>query len=317
MGSMARMILILFLFPLFVQAVDLSETLSAIGYRQAPVFVQDRVLQSDDGITLSEKLILHQESVGDIEVYVHRPSRVMTGEKLPVLLVAAGFGTAQKLSPYIKEMGRMVVLTYQYPVPLEPERIHEWLTPDIGNILNRVPGQVVAATQWLYDQSYVDSSRVNLFAVSLGTLFSPLAQRISQFYGRPFRSTILSYGGADMGEMASYWLQKEGARLGFLGEPELRALGEMVRGRVNQWLRFLDPKHHLPFLKGDFLLIYGEQEEVFPPQVILSQKELTPTPKDVIWLPGPHVGLKRPDLIEPLLLTVGDWLGKRGIVDVQ
>ncbi len=312
--------IVLFLGTLSVQAIwstDISKVIAEIGYRDWSVSIRKDHREHGNRSSIRE-LTLYQKTVGEIKIYMQVPSDIKQGEKLPVIFLMAGFDTAKETIKLADLFGRNIVITYDYPIPvsLDIEKIHEWLKWGILESIEKIPGQITSITKWLYAQDFVDTSRLNLVSVSLGTLFSPLGQRLSSYFDRPFVTMTLGYGGVEIGELAYKYFKEKGRKeFPFLGAKELHILAKIAANEVSQAFSSLEPGLHLPQLKGDFLLIYGREEELFPKISMERQQELTPEPKETVWLEGRHVKLKRRGLTLKLLQTVHQWLLKKEMVN--
>ncbi len=220
-------------------------------------------------------------------------------DQLPVLLLFAGFRSAERNLERLSNHGRNAIISYDYPY--DPMRWRE------GSILERiaigwrvahdVPDQIVAVTRWGQAQPWSDADRLSIAGVSLGAVFLPVTQRRMQVAGIAPDHSIIAYGGVDIAVLAHANLKIEPA---WLNDVAATAIGLMLRP--------FEPSNHLPHLRGEFLIISGEADERIPAESQHTLERVTPSPKTIVRLPGAHIDGNRGDLIAAVGEIVRGWL---------
>jgi hypothetical protein len=252
---------------------------------------------------------LHGREVGDIGVVVSLPRPMPNDSSLPLVVLLGGLLTAEDNLRYMPDVGQNIVLAYDWPIPAYfPE--YPWgvarQTPIIYRQQNQIPGQIAAATQWTQANYPVDNNRISLVGLSLGALFTPAIQRVTQHKGIPVRWTVLAYGGAPISAIIQTQTD--------LG-PEFP---DTVTGFFAHLLtRTVSPEQHLPYLQGQFLVIHGTNDEYVPLEAAYKMQDLTPQPKTIFVVEGGHVGPEEDQL--HLLELVADittlWLLNAGAIN--
>lgn len=214
---------------------------------------------------------------------------------LPALVFFAGFQTGDEVLKIIPTPKDSIYVGFQYPMPID---LKEGLPLFEFQKIEFISAMMAGAMKWLFEQPEIDHQRVNVVAVSFGTLFYPLAQRILSENSYQPRTITLGYGGADIPELLGPVLK------GKMGEKEIGLTKLVVR--YGTW--FVDPLFHLSHLRGPFLIVRGADDEVFPAQTHNSLLSQLPDPKTVVTLPGPHILPDRADLVGPFLKTVQNFI---------
>ena len=188
---------------------------------------------------------LNNAGVPASQAFCDHPTAAMPARSLPVIFVLGGLNTGAHSVHHLPEAGSNVLVGYGWPVPRRvPREVTALRTlPEVFCRILFVPGEVSAALRWIAAQPWADSERVTLVGLSLGALAAPAVQRVAAAEGVAINWTVLGYGGAPLGVLLAH---HPGVRSGWLG-PLLRAGADLL-------LRPLEPAHHLPHLKGVFLV---------------------------------------------------------------
>jgi hypothetical protein len=221
---------------------------------------------------------------GTVDLLVSRPLKAYN---LPVLFIAAGFQTGKDVATLIPNPGNNVIVGYQYPLRVDTQRIPQ--PQEVIDALRGTSAQIALSLRWVQKQTWCDPARVNVLGVSLGTLFLPSALQIASKLGFINRHAIFAYGGADV----SLLLPREWP--------------SRVTPAVKFLLTPLEPITHLPFLDGDFLVIRGTQDEVFPQAAQNALIDNLPN-REVFSIVGPHISADKPELIVQTATKIGQWL---------
>ncbi len=247
-----------------------------------------------------ETLVLEGASTPFFKIHIRHPQGSMTDKPLPVVFIAAGLYSSELTLNLLPRVENIVFVVYEYPIN----------TADIFSILRNldqslksIPGQMAASLNWLAAQPWVDPREIHTMNISLGSLFAPLAQRVAERQGTQVRSTILAYGGTDLSLIIDRELQ------GRLGHRER----EIAVDTLGFALKAFDPTLHLPYLKGQTLIVYGEDDSLIPKKMTSQMVEMTPHPKQVVALPGGHINTDKWDIIRAFGQTVIEWYKGLGV----
>ncbi len=243
-----------------------------------------------------------------IRFAVSLPER-LEGEELPVVVVFGGLKQGRESLRYVPDLGRTAVVTYEYPI-VRDSFDDAWLgrrfslAHDIGLI---GPKQITILIQWIQDQGWADRRRISLVGASLGAMAIPTVYRMAAHNGVWFGPMVMLYGGA---------------RLDHLTHQNLRLEPQWLR-RAVAWLaglaaRPFEPAAHLPYLRGEVLVVNGEGDEKMPPESVQALHELTPDPKDVIMIEGDeHLDPENdPEFLGEVLAVARDWLAARNALGI-
>lgn len=227
-------------------------------------------------------------------------------ERLPAVILVGGLRTGREALRHVPDLGRNVVVTYEYPLGRDPWR-RGFLPARVvaaRSAALAVPRQLAAVVRWTRAQPWADPDRVSLVGVSLGALVLPAAQRAAAAQGERLGPSILAYGGTDLGDILRAaladdrpWLSRAAAWLAGVG------------------LRALEPAAHLPHLRGEFLLINGRDDPRIPATSVVGLHRLTPEPKEIRFLSAGHFDADDQALLEDVLALCRSWLVERGALN--
>ncbi len=169
-------------------------------------------------------------------------------------------------------------------------------------MIRLTPGQIVAALQWVQEQNWYNKALgLHYMGISLGTLFMPVSISLAQKNGLFMSSSIFGFGGADIGKIFEHHLTP------YLGQES----SSRVKRIVEMIIALYDPKIYLSELGGPNLLIFATNDQIFPPSSVEKLIQLTPNPKEVVWINGQHIDVDRPEIISATIQTVVRWLRKQ------
>ena len=227
-------------------------------------------------------------------------------ERLPAVILVGGLRTGREALRHVPDLGRNVVVTYEYP--LRPDHWRRGFLPArvvaARGAALAVPRQLALVVRWTRGQPWADPDRVSLVGVSLGALVLPAAQRMAAAHGETVGSSILAYGGTDLGAILRANLVKEHAWV-----------RHSAASLVGLGLRALEPAAHLPHLAGPFLLISGRDDPRIPTHSAAGLHQLTPEPKEVRFLSAGHFDADDQALLEQILALCRSWLVERGALN--
>jgi hypothetical protein len=234
--------------------------------------------------------------LGEVKVLVSGPLGFLnSGLKYPVVFIAGGFQTGQQSISFIKDPGEKILVGFDYPHT--PEEL--MAQPDLLlSTIYRTPPQMALALVWLHQQSWVMQNQINLISISLGTLFLPITMRIAERLGVLTHKSVFAFGGADYGIVFSVYLE------GKVSSEIKNYIIKTMQGLLSPY----DPQLHLPFIKGQFLVIRALQDEVFPEVSGVLLEQLLPQPKLLKQFNTRHINTDRFEIIEMTLKEVESFL---------
>ncbi len=231
-----------------------------------------------------------------------------SAKKLPTLVVITGFRSAHQNLARITAPGLNAVASYDYPY--DPK---EWKAASLPGrawiarrVAFRIPDEVAAMIAWIRRQDWADPNRVSLVGVSLGAVALPVIRRRVAAVGQKTAASVMAYGGADLQALA---------RANIDVSPSW--LRDIAAWAIWLMLKPLEPSAHLPEISGPFLLINGRDDERLPAESVRLLQELTPQPKTIVTVDGPHIDGSRPETIANTIRIARDWLAERGALNPQ
>jgi pimeloyl-ACP methyl ester carboxylesterase len=276
--------------PLYRQA-SATVTADETGKRD----IQDVRLVDPDGNVVSFSISLPKGGFAD-----------EAGEKLPALVVISGFRSARDNLKYIPEPGPNAIISYDYPYNSQ-----EWKAASlVGRIMIarrvafRLPNDVAGLMAWIRRQHWADQGRISLAGVSLGAIALPVIRRRASATGQTDGPSVIAYGGVGLQTLTAANLE--------LSPDWLR---ELAAWGISLALRPLEPATHLSEISGPFLLINGRDDERLPAESIRRLHALTPEPKTVINVDGPHIDGNRLEIVENTVRLARVWLVSKGALN--
>lgn len=232
----------------------------------------------------------------------------MPDEKLPIVFVLGGLGTAEENLAPVTAPGANVLIGYDWPIPtFLPEplamlgEVERW-----RSIIEVIPGQLSAVLRWAAAQPWGDRERISLLGVSLGSLAVPATARMAAEVGVAPRSIVLAYGGAPIARLVANHPELEGQSfaplLGF-------AAGEVLRG--------IEPTAHLGSMPGETLVIGSRTDRLIPTDAAETMATLAPDPKQIIWMQGDHIGIgpQQQETLAAVMRQATAWLLERRAIN--
>lgn len=217
-------------------------------------------------------------------------------QAMPVIALFTGFQTGEQSVDLIEDQGENILMSIQYPMPLQQNHNYQWNWD--WTAFESIPLLMTISLHWLQGQNNVDINRINILSVSFGSIFTPLTLRWLNHFGIRVRTVTLGYGGGDIPLVVGQELRK------YLGSTET----DIAKILLSHQTWVYEPKFHSPHIKGDFLIVHGQEDQVFPAESIAVFDQINSAEKVIINLPGPHIQPDRKDLILKFTETVKDFL---------
>jgi hypothetical protein len=225
----------------------------------------------------------------DVVFVLKRPLNM--DKPLPAIVLFSGFQTGAQAIQLVGDPDSVVYVGFEYPWPIEvSDQSLKWNWKRIEVI----PILMAITLSWLHQSDLIDHQKINVVNVSFGNLFFPLAQRILNQYGIYSKSIVFGYGGVEISEIIGSHLQKK------MSPFELEMTKVVIKNQT--WM--VEPKFHLSKLRGPFLVVNGEDDDVFP-KISLQEliRNLSVTPK-IKTLSGGHIQPDRTDVISSFMSEV-------------
>ena len=260
------------------------------------------------GIRIIQQYTIDDSGLGIINIAVSFPNP-MPSHPLPVLFILGGLETGFDSVQHVSDIGDNILVGYNWPINSKLPKGISILT-ESSNIYKGIyksPGQIAKAIEWVSNQSWSEKEKISLLGFSIGAIASPAVQHIIENRGLTnIGWTVLAYGGTNIGQLVN-------------SNPNIKPKwAKPLFGWIIQLLfNPIDPKEHLEYISGNFLLINGKDDEFIPKESSSLMQKLTPSPKNIILLDGKHMGVgeKQKELLSIIIKETRMWLKQNGAIN--
>ena len=219
-------------------------------------------------------------------------------EPRPLMVVLGGHRTGQDAVRLIGDPGDVVVAALDYPYDgPDSMRTIPAIIRGVGAIqrgLLDTPPAVSQALDWLVQQPWVDTERVELVGVSLGTPFVAVAGALDERFGRVW---VIHGGAGNAGWIEHNIDRRVGA--GWLQRPLAHLTHTLAYGAsfdTEWWVSRIAPR--------ELVVIGATDDERLPAHKVERLYGAAGEPRELIWTRGQHVDPRRPDIVQELLAIV-------------
>jgi hypothetical protein len=249
-----------------------------------------------------QHVTLADPRLGKIGFAISLPETESEG-RLPVVFVLGALGSGQHSVGLIQSPGAAAIVGYDWPHLPNRFGLHEIVS--MRELALAIPSRMSAISRWTLAQPWADSGRVTLIGFSLGAIAAPAAEQMMQAQGTDVRWTVLADGGAPISAVVAGDQQ--------IQPPWLRRFAALV---AESLFRPVDPALHVSHLSGHFLLISSAADTTIPRAASERLEELAPQPKQMIQLPGGHVGTSgaKLELLNAAVVATRRWLTSQGAI---
>ncbi len=249
-------------------------------------------------------ITLSLEGFDAVEISLSLPEATPEGGLATVILLG-GFDTGKRSIFEVPKAGANAVIGYDYPLSREAWYEAWWPRRMLAarRASRQVPAQILAVLSWARAQAWSDG-RTSLLGFSLGALYLPAVHHMASLHGMRIGPSIIAYGGADLAPIFRFASRKEPAWL-----------RGTLTGLAVLGLRELEPVHHLPHLKGEFLLLNGSDDRLVPFETVERLRALLPEPKTIVTLKSDHMMPGDRELMETIIRVSRNWLIKRQAIN--
>ena len=260
------------------------------------------------GTRVIQQYAIDDSGLGIINIAISFPNP-MPSYPLPVLFILGGLETGFDSVQHVSDIGDNILVGYNWPINSKLPKGISILTesPSIYKGIYKSPGQIAKAIEWVSDQSWSEKEKISLLGFSIGAIASPAVQHIIENRGLTnIGWTVLAYGGTNIGQLVN-------------SNPNIKPKwAKPLFGWIIQLLfNPIDPKEHLEYISGNFLLINGKDDEFIPKESSSLMQKLTPSPKNIILLDGKHMGVgeKQKELLSIIIKETRMWLKQNGAIN--
>ncbi|MEJ2544858.1 MAG: hypothetical protein P8Y99_12400, partial [Calditrichaceae bacterium] len=250
-------------------------------------------------------IILSTENIGKIETYVSLPLIRYT-PTMPVIIVLGGLEIGIHNFRYISDPGNNAVIIYQYPYKTDQWRNNSALSqiPIVHRKILEVPAQILSLVNWVHEQSWADTNRINLSGYSFGSFFIPAAYHLDNLKNRILAPGVIAYGGVGYYQLLMKNMKKTSLPLKMLAS-----------WFVATALHPIEPALHLPWMNNEFLIINGTMDDQIPPNSWEELHQLVPDSKTIIILEEGHMHPRKPELTLKLVNISKKWLREKRVIN--
>ena len=260
--------------------------------------VETRVLASSEDETVQKTVRLTSSSGLEVNLRLARPA-TEAGETLPVIIVMGGEGTGKDAVDLVGTPQGVAYVALDYPYNGDQELDAFWESvgaiPDIQQAFLDSPPAMSLALDWVQQEPWFDSDRVELVGASLGVPFTAAAGALDARFSRVW----LLHGGAD--NVA--WVMHAGRKYiknEFLRSIVGRGALLLVYGnsfRTLDWIPDIAPR--------PLVVVMAKDDDYVPPEaqapfVEAAESEFI----ELIWTEGQHIRPTRQEELQQLLDVV-------------
>ena len=242
-----------------------------------------------------ERLRLRAASGLTVELAVKRPvDAAGRSPRRPLVVLLGGFETGRNAVDLVAGPRGVVLAALSYPYsgprPAHGPRGLLRLPALRAGVLDTPPA-VLLALDSLLTRPEVDPGQVELVGVSLGAPFALVAGALD----RRVRRVWLVHGAGDLRLLIDTALRRAIPRSSL--RRAVAELGSLAAGgpavAPERWAGRIAPR--------PLVMLNALSDERMPRRAILALYARARSPKELVWLPGPHVEPDRPEVVERLI----------------
>lgn len=253
-----------------------------------------------DGTATEQVVRLRATSGLAFELALRGPIASAPGDsalRRPLFVLLGGHQRGKRVGALIGDTRGKLFASLEYPFEGDASATGMRLVaqvPAIRRALFDTPAAVQLALDYLLERPDVDPTRVELVGASFGAPFATIAAardpRVTRLW--------LAHGGGDPFAMIDQGLKRDigfaPARIAAAGIVTLLASGPRLA--PERWIARVSPR--------PIVMLNAEEDERIPRRAVETLWEAARAPKEMVWLPGPHVRGDRPDVLERLVAEV-------------
>jgi hypothetical protein len=249
----------------------------------------------DDHVT--ERVRLHAANGLRVDMQLRRPvDSTSAPVRRPVFLILGGYATGDRAAQLIPDTRGNIVVALAYPydgnVRVKGLAVVP-VVPALRRAILDTPPAVMLAIDYVLSRPDVDSNRVELVGASFGTPFGTVVGALD-----PRVTRVWSVHGA-----AWPYRQIELNLRRRMGTPVRQGVAALATLFASGWQ--LDPARWAPRIAPrPFIMINARDDERMPRDGVDALYAAAQSPKEQIWLDGPHVQGNRREVLAGLVDAV-------------
>ena len=248
---------------------------------------------------LVEPVRLRAASGLTVELLVKRPLPTPDGRRAPLVLLLGGHQAGREAEQYIPDTRGHAVAALSYPYQ-GPHRLSPAQALRAAPVLRQAvldtPPAIQLALDWLFEEPWVDTTRVEGVGASLGVPFMTVAAAIDTRITRLWAV----HGAADAHRLLVHNTRR-------LVKPQLASDLVAKMAYVGGSGHWLTPERWIARVSPrPFVMVNATEDERMPREAVLALLAAAREPKSIVWLPGPHVQRNRPEVVRSLVAAVLD-----------
>jgi pimeloyl-ACP methyl ester carboxylesterase len=142
------------------------------------------------------------------------------------------------------------------------------------------------------------ADRLNVIGVSLGGFLIPSGLQMAEKLGVQVAHSIFVCTGATLQDVVEMNFDSRAPS----------ALVSAVGHNLEQVFYLEDPRAHLPYLHGSFLVIRADQDQTIPADATAQVFASLPNPKTAVLVHGPHINTDQDAVITQVQNAFITWL---------
>jgi hypothetical protein len=233
----------------------------------------------------------------DIHFCLSLPSN-LKNQKLFCIIVMAGLETGQKNLQYISNMGDYAFIGFEYPSIIKSKKYHILDLLKIRRKFLKIPKDILKIVNYAKNSPW-SNKKVSIAGFSFGAMFVPAIYHLAQKENVLLGPGIIAYAGADLYPIFY---------TNFKGSKPMRMIKASIASLI---LKPLKPSSHLPYLKGDFLIINGKRDKNIPFEQAKKLQRLTPYPKTIVNLEEEHLGPETTKILKEINEICKKWMDEK------
>lgn len=231
-----------------------------------------------------------------VEIAVRRPAEPDTIRR-PLYVILGGHQRGKRAGALIGDTRGNIFASLEYPFEGDDQAKGFALVaqvPAIRRAIFDTPPAVLLALDYLLSRSDVDTTRVELVGASFGAPFAIIAAALDPRVTRLW----LAHGGGELYRVIEHGLVREiawgPARAVVAGVATLVASGPRLA--PEKWVGRVAPR--------PVVMLNAEDDERIPRRSVEALWARVQEPRELIWLPGPHMRGDRQETLERLVTRI-------------
>jgi dienelactone hydrolase len=257
------------------------------------------------GDSLTDKSWLTIENTDGFKVECGLLTPRDKSKRYPALVLMGGKTTGKYAVEYAFDSKSVIIIAPDYPYePKEEYSVTEFLAdvPEIrATLLNMVPS-VMLLTDYLFQRSDVDTTKLVLLGYSFGAPFVP------SIIAHDRRAAVgaMVYGAGELRTLIRHNVNRY----------EGKAVSEIVGLLGGLLLRPLEPMRYIEQLSPTpLIMINGTEDEQIPRENVEMLFAKAKEPKNIVWIESTHVNPNNPVLTKKIIATLKEELKSLNVLD--